>query len=40
MVRALIDEGIWTLNPALTRAAFTLWWRDTNAIQLGKGGKG
>ena len=40
MVRTLIDEGIRSLNPALLRAAFTLWWRDTNALQLGKGGKG
>jgi cell wall-associated NlpC family hydrolase len=40
MVRALVDEGIRSLNPGLIRAAFTLWWRDTNAIQLGKGGQG
>jgi NlpC/P60 family len=40
MVRALCDEGISSADPALLRAAFTLWWRDTNAIQLGKGGKG
>ncbi|MEN3368150.1 MAG: hypothetical protein V7609_293 [Verrucomicrobiota bacterium] len=40
MVRALFDEGVSSADPALLRAAFTLWWRDTNAIQLGKGGKG
>jgi hypothetical protein len=40
MVRALFDEGIFSVDRALLRAAFTLWWRDTNAIQLGKGGKG
>jgi cell wall-associated NlpC family hydrolase len=40
MVRALIDECISSFDPALLRAALTLWWRDTNAIQLGKGGKG
>jgi cell wall-associated NlpC family hydrolase len=40
MVHALVDEGIASLNPALLRAAFTLWWCDTNALQLGKGGKG
>jgi hypothetical protein len=40
MVRALLDEGIASANPGLVRAAFTLWWRDTNAIQLGKGGNG
>jgi hypothetical protein len=40
MVRALLDEGISSADPALLRAAFTLWWRDTNALQLGKGGKG
>jgi drug/metabolite transporter superfamily protein YnfA len=39
MVRALVDESIFSFNPALLRAAFTLWWRDTNALQLGKGGK-
>jgi cell wall-associated NlpC family hydrolase len=40
MFRALIDEAICAADPALLRAALTLWWRDTNAIQLGKGGKG
>jgi hypothetical protein len=40
MVRALVDEGISSTDPALLRAAFTLWWRDTNALQLGKGGRG
>ena len=40
MVRALADEGISSADPALLRAAFILWWRDTNALQLGKGGKG
>ena len=40
MVRSLVDEGISSADPALLRAAFTLWWRDTNALQLGKGGKG
>jgi NlpC/P60 family len=40
MVRALVDESIFSFNPALVRAALTLWWRDTNALQLGKGGKG
>jgi hypothetical protein len=40
MVRALVDEGLHSLDPALLRAAFTLWWRDTNALELGKGGRG
>lgn len=40
MVRALVEEGLSSLNPSLVRAAFTLWWRDTNALQLGKGGRG
>jgi NlpC/P60 family len=40
MVRALFDEGISSADPALLRAAFILWWRDTNALQLGKGGRG
>ena len=40
MVRALFDEGISSADSALLRAAFTLWWRDTNALQLGKGGRG
>jgi hypothetical protein len=40
MFRALVDEAICAVNPALLRAALTLWWRDTNALQLGKGGKG
>jgi hypothetical protein len=40
MVRALLDDGVASANPALVRAAFTLWWHDTNAIQLGKGGNG
>ena len=40
MFRALIDEAIRAPDPALLRAALTLWWRDTNALQLGKGGKG
>jgi hypothetical protein len=40
MFRALVDEAVCGVNPALLRAALTLWWRDTNALQLGKGGKG
>lgn len=40
MVRALLDDGLASANPDLVRAAFRLWWRDTNAIQLGKGGNG
>ena len=40
MARALLDDGIASANPDLVRAAFTLWWHDTNAIQLGKGGNG
>src|SRR2546423_1192092 len=40
MVRSLFDEGLSSADPSLLRAAFTLWWRDTNALQLGKGGKG
>jgi hypothetical protein len=40
MVHALVDEGLCSLNPSLVRAAFTLWWHDTNALQLGKGGRG
>jgi hypothetical protein len=39
MVRALVDESVFSFDPALLRAAFTLWWRDTNALELGKGGK-
>jgi cell wall-associated NlpC family hydrolase len=40
MVRALIDRGFGSLNSEMLRSAFTLWWRDTNAIQLGKGANG
>jgi hypothetical protein len=40
MVRALIDRGFASLDPQTLRSAFTLWWRDTNAIQLGKGANG
>lgn len=40
MVRALLDDGVTSANPALIRAAFGLWWHDTNAIQLGKGANG
>jgi hypothetical protein len=37
MVRALLDDGIASANPDSVRAAFKLWWYDSNAIQLGKG---
>lgn len=40
MVRALVDCGFASLNAEMLRSAFTLWWRDTNAIQLGKGANG
>lgn len=40
MVRALVDRGLASLDSAMLRSAFTLWWRDTNAIQLGKGASG
>jgi hypothetical protein len=40
MVRSLVDEGLASVDPALFRSAFRLWWRDTNAIQLGKGAGG
>ena len=40
MFRSLVEESIFATNPALLRAAFNLWWRDTNAIQLGKSANG
>ena len=40
MVRALADRGGASLNSEMLRSAFTLWWHDTNAIQLGKGANG
>ena len=40
MFRSLVDESISSANPSLLRAALNLWWRDTNAIQLGKGANG
>jgi hypothetical protein len=40
MFRSLVDESVLTANPAFLRAALRLWWRDTNAIQLGKGANG
>jgi hypothetical protein len=40
MFRSLLDESLASTNPALLRSAFDLWWRDTNAIQLGKGANG
>lgn len=40
LVRALLDRGVASLDSAMLRSAFTLWWRDTNAIQLGKGANG
>jgi len=40
MVRALLDRGFASLDPQMLRSAFALWWRDTNAIQLGKGANG
>jgi len=40
MVRSLADESMLSANPGLLRSALTLWWRDTNAIQLGKGANG
>jgi cell wall-associated NlpC family hydrolase len=40
MVRALVDRGLASLDSGMLRSAFTLWWRDTNAIQLGKGANG
>jgi hypothetical protein len=40
MIRALVDRGFASLDSEMLRSAFTLWWRDTNAIQLGKGANG
>lgn len=40
MFRALLEEGAAARDPELLRAAFHLWWHDTNAIQLGKGANG
>jgi cell wall-associated NlpC family hydrolase len=40
MIRALFDRGLASLDSTMLRSAFTLWWRDTNAIQLGKGASG
>jgi hypothetical protein len=40
MVRALAEESLVANDPALLRATLRLWWRDTNAIQLGKGANG
>ena len=40
MFRALLDRGLVSLDAGALRSAFTLWWRDTNAIQLGKGANG
>ena len=40
MIRALADRGFASLDSGLLRSAFTLWWRDTNAIQLGKSANG
>jgi cell wall-associated NlpC family hydrolase len=40
MVRALVDHGFASLDSGMLRSAFTLWWHDTNAIQLGKGAGG
>ena len=40
MFRALLDEAVLVIDPGLVRDALTLWWRDTNAIQLGKGANG
>jgi hypothetical protein len=37
MIRALVDRGLSSRNAGMLRSAFVLWWRDTNAIQLGKG---
>src|SRR2546423_8226638 len=40
MVHSLADEGFSSANPRLLRAALNLWWRDSNAIQLGKSAYG
>jgi cell wall-associated NlpC family hydrolase len=40
MISALFEEAFASTDPNLMRQAFLLWWRDTNAIQLGKGAKG
>jgi cell wall-associated NlpC family hydrolase len=40
MIRALADRGLTSLDSGMLRSAFTLWWHDTNAIQLGKGANG
>jgi len=40
MFRSLVEESLISANPGLLRAALNLWWRDTNAIQLGKGANG
>lgn len=36
MIEALISYGIEHHNPVAVRAAFRLWWHDSNAIMLGK----
>jgi len=40
MFRSLVEQSIASADPGLFRAALNLWWRDTNAIQLGKGANG
>jgi len=40
MVRTLVEHGVTSLDSEMLRSAFTLWWHDTNAIQLGKGANG
>jgi hypothetical protein len=40
MFRSLVEQSIVSADPGLFRAALNLWWRDTNAIQLGKGANG
>jgi hypothetical protein len=34
---ALLERGIFTLNPFLVRGAFDLWWNRTTADEIGKG---
>lgn len=40
MIEALGIHAIRTLNPAALRSSLHLWWRDSNAIDLGKGRTG
>jgi hypothetical protein len=36
LIKASFQEGLWTLNPRLTRFALSLWWHDASAEALGQ----